>query len=152
MRRTVSTIATAALCVTATIAIGSSASAATPALRFHGAQYDSPGADNRSATSLNAEWVSLINSGSRAVNLRGYTIRDRSRHVYTFGNVSIAGNGGRLWLHTGTGADTAQNRYWRSGAYIWNNDGDAAALRNATGAAVDSCSWGYQKNRAWIAC
>jgi hypothetical protein len=152
MRRSIGILATAAVVLGGTLAVTGPAEAATPPLRFHGAQYDSPGSDTRSATSLNNEWVSLVNSGSAAVNLNHYTIRDKANHVYTFGNVSIAGKGGRLWLHTGKGTNTTANRYWGSGNYIWNNDGDTAYLRNASGKAVDNCSWGYKSGRTWIGC
>jgi hypothetical protein len=152
MRRSIGILATAAAVLGGTLAVAGPAEAATPPLRFHGAQYDSPGSDTRSATSLNNEWVSLVNSGSAAVNLNHYTIRDKANHVYTFGNVSIAGKGGRLWLHTGKGTNTTANRYWGSGNYIWNNDGDTAYLRNASGKAVDNCSWGYKSGRTWIGC
>ena len=129
------------------------ASAATPPLRFHGAQYDSPGSDTRSNASLNAEWVSLINSGSSGVNLKGYTIRDKAGHVYTFtSNFTIPGKGGRVWIHTGKGTNNAQNRYWGSGNYIWNNTGDTAYLRKPSGAQVDYCSWGNKSGRTWVAC
>ncbi|MFI5494963.1 lamin tail domain-containing protein [Actinoplanes sp. NPDC051859] len=151
MRKTITIIATTTAVLAGSLAVSTPASAA-PTLRFHGAQYDSPGKDTRSNASLNNEWVSLINSGSRAVNLRGYTIRDESNRVYTFGNVTIAAHGGRLWLRTGTGTDKGGNRYWGSGNYIWNNTGDTAHLRNATGKAVDSCSWASKKNRTWVAC
>ena len=152
MRKSVSIIAAAALALGAALAVGSPAEAATPALRFHGAQYDSPGSDTRSAASLDNEWVSLVNTGSKSVNLNHYTIRDAANHVYTFGNVSIAGRGGRLWLHTGKGTNTTANRYWGSGNYIWNNTGDTAYLRNSAGKAVDSCAWKYKAGRTWVAC
>jgi hypothetical protein len=152
MRRSTSILATVVAVLGGTLAVAGPAEAATPPLRFHGAQYDSPGSDTRSATSLNNEWVSLVNSGGAAVNLNHYTIRDKANHVYTFGNVTIAGKGGRLWLHTGKGTNTTTNRYWGSGNYIWNNDGDTAYLRNASGKAVDNCSWGYKSGRAWIGC
>jgi hypothetical protein len=151
VRRTVSIIAALAISLGGALAVGTPASAA-PSLRFHGAQYDSPGTDNRSAKSLNAEWISLVNTGSRAVNLSGYTIRDKAKHVYTFGDVSIAAKGGRIWLHTGSGTAKGGNRYWGSGAYIWNNDGDTAYLRNASGTSLDNCTWQYKKNRTWVAC
>lgn len=152
MRRTVSILAAATVALAGSLTAGGPASAATPPLRFHGAQYDSPGSDTRSAASLDNEWISLVNSGSRAVNLSGYTIRDKSNHVYTFGSVSIAGNGGRLWLHTGKGTNTTKNRYWGSGNYVWNNNGDTAYLRNSSGKQLDSCSWTYKKGRTWVAC
>ncbi|MFI7541021.1 lamin tail domain-containing protein [Actinoplanes sp. NPDC049599] len=152
MRRTISILAAAVVALAGTLAAGSPASAATPSLRFHGAQYDSPGKDTRSNKSLNAEWISLVNSGSTKVNLKGYTIRDASNHVYTFGSTTIAANGGRVWVHTGKGSNTTKNVYWGSGNYVWNNTGDTARLRNAAGKALDSCSWKAKKNRTWVAC
>ncbi len=152
MRRTVSILAAAAVALVGTLTVGGPAAAATPSLRFHGAQYDSPGKDTRSNKSLNAEWISLVNSGSKAVNLKGYTIRDASNHVYTFGSTTIAAKGGRVWVHTGKGTKAAKDVYWGSGNYIWNNTGDKARLRNAAGKALDSCSWKSKKNRTWVAC
>ena len=152
MRRTVSILAAAAMALAGTLAIGGPASAATPSLRFHGAQYDSPGKDTRTNASLNKEWISLVNSGSKAVNLKGYTIRDASSHVYTFGSTTIAANGGRVWLHTGKGTKSARTVYWGSGNYIWNNTGDTATLRNASGTKLDTCSWKSKANRTWVAC
>jgi hypothetical protein len=152
MRPILAAAAALALTAGAVTVLPGAASAATPPLRFHGAQYDSPGTDNRSNASLNAEWVSLVNTGASAVNLRGWTIRDKANHVYTFGNVSIPGRGGRLWLHTGTGTTKAPNAYWGSGNYVWNNTGDTAYLRKPSGATVDTCSWGQRAGRTWVGC
>ena len=151
MRHTIAGFAALTVTLTAALAIPSPASAA-PSLRFHGAQYDSPGKDTRSNASLNNEWISLVNTGTAAVNLNGYTIRDKANHVYTVGAVTIAANGGRLWLHTGKGTNTTKNRYWAGGAYIWNNTGDTAYLRKPNGTTVDTCTWGYKKDRTWVAC
>jgi len=79
MRRSTSIAATAVTVLGATLAVTGPAEAAPPPLRFHGAQYDSPGSDTRSATSL-------------------------------------------------------------------------AYLRNASGRAVDNCSWGYVSGRHWVGC
>ena len=152
MRKLISSMAAAALAVGAALAVAGPAEAVEPSLRFHGAQYDSPGPDNGSNASLNNEWISLVNSGRYPVNLYRYTIRDVSNHVYTFGNVSIAGYGGRLWLRTGSGANSNTNRYWYSGAYVWNNTGDTAYLRNASGSPIDSCTWRQQNGRTWVPC
>lgn len=151
MRRFLATLTASA------VALGGILTAATPAqaapsLRFHGAQYDSPGTDNRSNASLNAEWISLVNTGTTSVNLRGWTVRDASRHVYTFGNVTIPGRGGRIWLHTGRGTNTATNLYWGSGNYVWNNTGDTATLKNPAGSTRDTCTWQYKAGRTWVAC
>ena len=152
MRAILAVVSAAAVALGALVAPGAAAAAAQPALRLHGAQYDSPGSDTRSASSLNAEWVSLVNTGASAVNLRGWTIRDKANHVYTFPSVSIAGKGGRIWLHTGKGTTKTPNAYWGSGNYVWNNTGDTAYLRKPSGAAHDSCSWTTKKNRTWVAC
>jgi hypothetical protein len=42
--------------------------------------------------------------------------------------------------------------YWGSGNYIWNNTGDTATLRNASGKTLDTCSWTYKSGRAWVGC
>ncbi|MFD2080635.1 lamin tail domain-containing protein [Actinopolymorpha cephalotaxi] len=116
-----------------------SADAAT-AIRFGRIQYDSPGTDNRSNKSLNAEYVVVRNIGTTSVNLRGWTVRDAQRHVYTFGTFTLK-HGTSVTLHTGRGTNTASHRYWGSGAYIWNNTGDTATLRSGSGATQDTCRW-----------
>ncbi|WP_030985624.1 lamin tail domain-containing protein [Streptomyces sp. NRRL S-1813] len=107
--------------------------------------YDSPGSDTRSATSLNAEYVQIKNSTSRAVSLTGWTLTDASRHKYTFGSYSL-GAGKTVTVHTGKGTNTAAHRYQGRGAYVWNNDRDSATLKKSTGGTVDSCS--YNSTRA----
>lgn len=152
MRRTTGTLGALLIGLVTSAVVAAPADAATPSLRFHGAQYDSPGKDTRTNASLNAEWISLVNSGTRAVNLNGYTIRDKAGHVYKFGSFVIPAKGGRVWLHTGSGRNDWNDRYWFSRNYIWNNTGDTAYLRNASGRTVDTCSWGYKSGRTWVAC
>ncbi|SDS94963.1 lamin tail domain-containing protein [Actinopolymorpha singaporensis] len=110
-------------------------------IRFGRIQYDSPGTDDRSNKSLNAEYVVVRNIGTTSVNLRGWTVRDAQRHVYTFGSFTLQ-RGSSVTLHTGRGTDTASHRYWGSRAYIWNNTGDTATLRSNSGATQDTCRWG----------
>jgi len=102
--------------------------------------YDSPGTDTRTNTSLNAEWFTVRNTGTSRVNLSGWTVRDASNHVYRFGTFYLAA-GASVRVHTGSGTNTATNRYWGSGNYVWNNTGDKATMRNASGTFVDSCAW-----------
>jgi hypothetical protein len=153
MRRAATLLASLLSGVVVSVAAIAPAEAAAPPLRFHGALYDTPGKDTPVTNiKLNNEWISLINSGARSVNLSGFTIRDKANHVYRFGNLVIAGKGGRVWLHTGSGKNTARNVHWGSRWYIWNNTGDTAYLRNASGKPVDTCTWGYRKYRTWVAC
>jgi hypothetical protein len=115
------------------------AQAASP-IQFGKIQYDSPGSDNGSNASINAEYVVLRNTGTRPVSLAGWTVRDALPTVYTFGSISL-GAGKTVVLRTGKGAGTATTRYWGMGRYVWNNPGDKAVLRNASGVTMDSCQW-----------
>ncbi|GAA4204074.1 lamin tail domain-containing protein [Actinocatenispora rupis] len=140
------TVRTAAVAVAAAATmLGVALTAAAPAqaagtISFGRIQYDSPGTDNRSNTSLNAEWVHVRNTGRTTVTLTGWTLRDASRHVYTFGSFRL-GPGKTVTVHTGRGTNTSANRYWGSRAYIWNNTGDTATLKTSHGTTVDTCRW-----------
>lgn len=116
------------------------AEAATPSVTFNRIYVNSPGSDNRSNSSLNAEWVRLKNNTSKSIQLKGWTVRDKSGHVYTFGSFSL-GSKKTVYVHTGKGTNTSTNRYWGSGNYIWNNTGDTATLKNSAKSTIDTCSW-----------
>ena len=134
-------VAIAAAAVAFAVVPASSAAAAAPAVAFTRAYYNSPGTDTRTNSSLNAEYVTLKNTTRATVNLSRWTVRDKAKHVYTFAENVTVKPGATLWLHTGRGTDTASHRYWNSGNYIWNNTGDTAYLRNASGVQIDTCSW-----------
>ncbi len=102
--------------------------------------FDSPGSDDRSNTSLNAEYVRLKNYGTSSKNITGWTVVDAADHRYTFGTFTLAA-GASVTVHTGRGTNTAKHRYWGSGAYVWNNTGDEASLYSGGGALKDSCSF-----------
>lgn len=86
----------------------------------------------------------MTNKRTYTINLRGWTLRDRSGHIYTFASTYNLGPGKNVYIHTGRGTNGSpdyQHRYWGSGAYIWNNTGDTAYVRNGSGTLIDSCSW-----------
>ncbi|CUW31450.1 MULTISPECIES: lamin tail domain-containing protein [Streptomyces] len=118
----------------------SSPAEAAGGVRIHHVWFDSPGSDNRSNKSLNAEWVQLRNTSGSAVSLKGWVLKDASHHKYVFPNVKI-GAGKYLKVRTGSGADTASDKYQDRRAYVWNNDKDTATLTKASGSKVDTCSW-----------
>jgi lamin tail-like protein len=118
------------------------AEAANPTLHFSKAYVNSPGSDTGSNSSLNAEYVVITNASSTtSYTLTGYTISDRSAHVYRFRTFVLKPRAS-VTLHTGIGTNTSTNLYWGSRAYIWNNTGDTAYLKNSVGTLKDSCSWG----------
>ncbi|MFC1439057.1 lamin tail domain-containing protein [Streptacidiphilus sp. N1-10] len=112
--------------------------------------YNSPGSDTRSNASLDAEYVVITNTTGAAVNLKGWVLVDASNHKYTFTSFSLA-KGKSVTIHTGHGTNTATNRYWGSGNYIWNNDKDKATLKRASGAVQDTCAYNNAK-AAWVNC
>jgi hypothetical protein len=131
----------------ATRSIGVVAPAPTPpagSVGFTKIQYNSPGADNGSNTSLNGEWVQVTNKTRATVALRGWTVRDAANHVYTFGSFNLPA-GKSVVVHTGKGTNTAAHRYWGRTGYVWNNTGDTATLRTNTGKTVDTCRFGTGK-------
>lgn len=104
-------------------------------------QYDSPGTDTGSNSSLNTGYMALRNDNTAtSVDLEGWTLRDAAGHTYTFGDVTLA-PGKNLYVHTGSGSGDGHDVYWGSSSYIWNNSGDTATLRNSSGKTIDSCKW-----------
>jgi Lamin Tail Domain len=113
---------------------------ASAAVKISKISFDSPGSDNGSNSSLNAEWIQLHNTGSQGVKLTSWKIRDAAGHVYTFGTFTLYA-GGYVKIHTGSGSNTHRDRYWGSGSYIWNNDGDTGKLVRPNGSVADSCRY-----------
>lgn len=116
------------------------AGAATGSVHLYKIYYDSPGADHRTNASLNAEYVQISNTTSKAVSLKGWTLVDASNHRYVFSAYSLGAHK-TVTVHTGKGSNTAANRYQGRAAYVWNNDKDTATLKRASGSKVDTCSY-----------
>jgi hypothetical protein len=89
------------------------------------------------------------NFSATAKTLTGWTIRDASGHVYRFPTFTLRA-GYSVTLHSGSGINTATNLYWDYGAYVWNNSGDRAILKNKAGTTKDTCSW--SGTGAYVAC
>jgi hypothetical protein len=107
-------------------------------------QYDSPGRDTGTNASLNAEWVTVVNTSRRAVNLSGWTLSDADHHSYRFTHLRLAGHAS-VRVHTGTGRDTNTNVFQNRRNYVWNNDNDTATLRDDDGRVADTTSWDHQR-------
>jgi hypothetical protein len=119
---------------------GSGGGSSTGGARITAIYFDSPGSDTGSNSSLNAEWVQIKNTTSTRKTLTGWTLRDTSSHVYRFPTYNLPA-GASVKVHTGSGSNTATNLYWHEGYYVWNNSGDTATLKNASGNVVDRCAY-----------
>ncbi|MFB7220136.1 lamin tail domain-containing protein [Streptomyces sp. NPDC056227] len=111
-------------------------------------QYNSPGRDDYSNRSLNGEWVEVTNTGRRAVNLDGWTLSDRDGNRYRFDDLRLAGRA-TVRVHTGYGRDTRTDVYQDRSDYVWGNHSDRATLRNDDGRAVDTESWGRDRDHRY---
>ncbi|MET9568550.1 lamin tail domain-containing protein [Streptomyces virginiae] len=105
---------------------------------------DSPGRDDRSNRSLNAEWVEFTNTTRNPINLRGWTLRDSDGNRYRFDNVRLGGRD-TIRIHTGNGRDTRTDLFQDRRDYVWDNRSDTATLRDDRGRTVDTESWGRRR-------
>lgn len=132
------------LCAATVLTTAVPAQAATPVAQFVRVWYDSPGSDFRSNASLNAEYVIIKNTTKKPLDLEGWILRDETGYKYVFGDVTVKA-GKKIIVRTGQGEDTTTTLYWGRKQYVWNNDGDTATLRNATGKKIDTCGWSRLK-------
>jgi hypothetical protein len=155
MRRTLVLVLTAVLCVSA-------AAPATAAIKIKRIAFDPAGADSGTNRHLRRELVVIKNTGSRAVRVDGWRLRDRGGdHTYRFGDQRRGDDvftdirlrpGEFIRLHTGRGQDSMTatinghkesyyDFYWDLDNYVWNNDGDRAKLIRPNGNVVDTCAY-----------
>lgn len=79
---------------------------------------------------LESEAVELVNSGAEAQSLAGWKVRDEDNNVYTFGNVSIFGEGAGVRLLTRAGDDTFSELHWGLNEPAWRS-GETLTLWDA---------------------
>lgn len=92
---------------------------------------------NITAINAAAEWVEIRNSGTSDVSMDGWTLSDAQNHVYGFSDFNLSA-GAVVNVHSGAGgigANNATDLYWTSST-IWNNDHDAAVLKDGAGKVV----------------
>ncbi len=97
----------------------------------------------QTGTNLDTEYIVFKNRSSSAVQLKGWKIvsaPSTDHQYYVFPRTKV-GAGHTLTLYTGNGTNSPGKRYWGSGTPKWNNDGDKAVLKNASGTTVDTCQY-----------
>lgn len=70
---------------------------------------------------LETEAVQLVNSGAQQQSIQGWKMRDEDNNVYTFGDVSIFGDGAGVLLHTRAGDDTFSDLHWGLSEPAWRS-------------------------------
>lgn len=108
------------------------------ALKIVHIQADAPGDDRENP---NGEWIEIANQGNEAVQMQGYTLKDEANNIYTFGDFTVQPGAG-FRLFSGQGRNSNTELYWGFvGQSVWNNNSDAAFLRDAQGALVDTYAY-----------
>ncbi|CAM3747354.1 endonuclease [Corallococcus sp. ZKHCc1 1396] len=99
---------------------------------------------NEAGSDVNGEFVELVNTGTAAVDLSGYTLSDSAsvRHTFPSGTTVAAGKavvvfGGASGIPSGTVGATAAT----TGTLGLSNSGDTVTLKSASGATVDSATF-----------
>ena len=105
-------------------------------------QYDSPGKDTRTNTSLNAEYVDIHNNGKSKRPAQGLQAEGQHRLHLHLPQLQDRRRGRRSGSTPARAATPPAHVYWSRGSYVWNNTGDKARLIKPSGALLDSCSWG----------
>lgn len=80
---------------------------------------------------LETEAVQLINSGAQEQSMQGWKVRDEDSNVYTFGDISIFGEGAGVLLHTRAGDDTFSDVHWGLSEPVWRS-GEQLTLFDAS--------------------
>jgi hypothetical protein len=95
----------------------------------------------QTGTNLNTEYIVFKNKSSSAVQMKGWKIisaPSTDHQYYVFPKTRVPA-GHTITLYSGKGTNTSTTRYWNSTTPKWNNDGDKAILKNASGTTVDKC-------------
>ncbi len=79
---------------------------------------------------LENEAVQIVNSGSSPIALLGWKIADLQNHVYTFGQVTLFGDGAGILFHTAVGRDGATDIFWGLSEPVWE-PGELVTLLDA---------------------
>jgi hypothetical protein len=84
------------------------------------------------AGQITEEAVSIVNTGSRPVALVGWKLRDGLGIEYTFGQITLFGDGAGILVHTEAGVDTNLDLYWGLQSAVWE-PGETVTLLNRDG-------------------
>ena len=81
---------------------------------------------------ISKEAVSIINNGDRPISLLGWKIIDQDGHEYTFGQVTLFGEGAAISVHSISGQDGLTALYWGNQEALWQS-GETIALVDSEG-------------------
>jgi hypothetical protein len=86
------------------------------------------------------EYVRIENHGAGPSTLTNWTLCDAAGNCFTFPGFTL-GAGAQVLVWTGVGTPNGANLYWGRSDPVWDNGGDTATLRNASGAVIHTYSY-----------
>lgn len=102
--------------------------------------FDPAGRDRMNNAGYNQEFFQIKNTGTRTVDLTGYTVKDKgTKHTFRFPKGTKIAKGATITVRSGKGRNTSSTLYFQTSTYVWNNDGDEARLYNNRGQLVEKC-------------
>jgi hypothetical protein len=137
--------AAAASALTAALMVGAAATPALGAVKIKSMHYD-PGSTVLTNSNINREYVTIKNTGHKAVRLHGWKLVDLRKTTtgpnasYTFKTFRLR-PGHSVRVHSGKGRNTHRDLYWGLSRMRWSNSGDSAYLHNRRGTTVSSCTY-----------
>lgn len=84
------------------------------------------------AGQLTEEAVSISNLGSRPAALLNWRLLDAEGRVYTFGQITLFGDGAAIVVHTESGQDGPSDLYWGQEQPVWQ-PGETVTLQDGEG-------------------
>lgn len=90
-------------------------------------------ADGNDHENLNAEYITLKNTGGKPADMGGWTLSDSADHSYMFPSRFTLGPDETVTIYTGTGSNSASSLYWGSSSAVWNNGGDTIIVISDSG-------------------
>jgi hypothetical protein len=90
------------------------------------------------AADVNGETVTIRNDGLATIDVTRWMLADASgKNLFTFPSLVLT-PGGIAVVHSGRGVASGADYYWGKTTGIWNDTGDTATLRDASGAVMST--------------
>jgi LysM repeat protein len=79
---------------------------------------------------LEEEAIEIVNTGTTQQTMQGWQLADQDGNLYTFGQVTVFGEGAGILLHTRAGDSSATDLYWGLEESAWES-GEMVTLTDA---------------------
>lgn len=76
---------------------------------------------------LDAESVTIKNTGDEPLNLSGWQLKDSDKNIFIFPNLTLNTNGA-VQVHTKPGTNNVIDLYWNASAPVWQSGEEAQLL------------------------